>query len=230
MNSAARRKKLFLSLALLAGFALVLIVIFLPLFGGHNGLNYLDSLYNSISKASAYYIPKVKEESGQFLGQAVELSLTLADQAEAERAALLLKAAGAETAVSGSQVMARGGLGEALKSCLDDADDMFHNRGQKIADRYGLEERLALYTWWNVLKAMQKDLNRQKKFPQAKMVETVQTKAVECAYNYYRIEPQKIGDRWVVVAFSLLFYVIYTVWYGYGVMFFLEGTGFRLEH
>ncbi|NIR12585.1 MAG: hypothetical protein GWN86_00960, partial [Desulfobacterales bacterium] len=46
---------------------------------------------------------------------------------------------------------------------------------------------------------MEKDLKRQKKFKEAKIVALVVKKAVESSYNYYKIEPQKIGDRWGIV-------------------------------
>jgi hypothetical protein len=61
-------------------------------------------------------------------------------------------------------------------------------------------------------------------------VDSVKTKAVEAAYNYYKIEPQKIGDRIGMVIFSLIFYVAYTLWYGFGILFMFEGWGIRLEH
>jgi hypothetical protein len=53
---------------------------------------------------------------------------------------------------------------------------------------------------------------------------------VEPAYNYYGIEGQKISDRFGVVIFSLIFYVIYTLWYGFGIMYLFEGVGLKLEH
>jgi len=86
------------------------------------------------------------------------------------------------------------------------------------------------YTWWNVAVATVKDLNRQKKFKEAKFVGTVKKKGIECAYNYYGIEPQQIGDRWGIVLFSLIFYVFYTIWFGFGVLFLFEGAGFKLDH
>ena len=75
---------------------------------------------------------------------------------------------------------------------------------------------------------MEKDLKRQKLFKAADLTHTVQAKTVECAYNYYGIEAQNIKDRWMIVLFSLVFYVIYTVWYGYAIMFIFEGLGFEL--
>jgi len=32
------------------------------------------------------------------------------------------------------------------------------------------------------------------------------------------------------VIFSLVFYVVYTLWYGFGIMYMFEGWGLRLEH
>ena len=107
---------------------------------------------------------------------------------------------------------------------------MYHNRGTALSDRYGYPERRALYNWWNALKAMDKALKAQKRFDAAKVVSLVNSKTVETAYNYYGIAPQKIGDRTGTVIFSLVFYVIYTLWYGFAIMFAFEGWGLRLEH
>ena len=77
---------------------------------------------------------------------------------------------------------------------------------------------------------MEFGLKQQKKFKLAKMAELVNSKAVETAYNYYGIDGQKITDRIGVVLFSLVFYVVYTLWYGFGIMYLFEGWGMRLEH
>ena len=66
-------------------------------------------------------------------------------------------------------------------------------------------------------------------FAAARLTHTVQAKTVECAYNYYGIEAQQIKDRWLTVLISLVFYVLYTVWYGYGIMYTFEGLGFSLS-
>ena len=85
-----------------------------------------------------------------------------------------------------------------------------------------------MYGWWAALTAIEKDLKRQKIFDSADLAHSVQAKTVECAYNYHGIEPQNIKDRWAIVLFSLVFYVIYTVWYGYAIMYIFEGMGFDL--
>ncbi len=121
-----------------------------------------------------------------------------------------------------------GDLETMLNACLEDAELMYNNQGAGIAQRYGMHEKAALHGWWLVLGAMEKDFNRQKKFAAAKLADTTKKKTVECAYNYYGIEPQNIKERWAIVLFSLVFYVVYTVWYGYAVMFLFEGLGYRL--
>lgn len=77
---------------------------------------------------------------------------------------------------------------------------------------------------------MEKELKNQKKFKEAKIVSTIKKKAVETSYNYFQIQPQRISDRYGIVIFSLIFYVLYTLWYGFSIMFLFEGWGLRLEH
>ena len=130
--------------------------------------------------------------------------------------------------VAGSEVKAAGQLDTILNACLADAEAMYQNQGEGIAKRYGMHEKVALHGWWKVLGAMEKDFNRQKLFGAAKLADTTKLKTVECAYNYYGIEPQSIKERWGIVLFSLVFYVVYTIWYGYAVMYLFEGLGYEL--
>jgi hypothetical protein len=158
------------------------------------------------------------------------LRLVFDDGGQTELAADLLERAGGEVSRSGSELEVSGDVIAFLNACLVDTDDLYHNRGDAIAGRYQREERTVLHGWWKVLSAMEKDLGRQKEFGTAELVATIKAKGVECAYNYYRIEPQPIGQRWGIVLFSLAFYVVYTIWYGYAVMYLFEGLGFRLAH
>jgi len=71
----AHKKEFYGGFALFVAFFVVLFIIFSPVFNGQNGMEYLDSLYNSISKGSAYYVPKVKEETDKFIGNNVTMAL-----------------------------------------------------------------------------------------------------------------------------------------------------------
>jgi hypothetical protein len=226
----AHKKEFYGGVVALAAFIVVLILIFMPLYHGQNGLDYLDSLYNSISKGSAYYIPKIREEIQDYSGTEITVNLSLKDEQQAQQSSLLFQKAGAMVNVSGSDLKVSGDLSQILGNCLDDSDAMYYNQGQKVVDKYGYDERRVLYNWWTVLKEMDKDLKGQKQFKAAKAAATVESKAVETAYNYYRIDPQKISDRYGIVIFSLIFYVVYTLWYGFAIMWMFEGWGMRLEH
>jgi len=221
--------RLGIGIFLLTTFALVMVGIFMPLRDGGNALNYLDNLYNSISKGSAYYIPKVEHLVQEHGSEVVTLNLKLEDSRTALAAEPFFVRAGATTAVEGDTLMVNGDIETIFETCLEDAESAYHNRSEDLAARYGTDARTTLHNWWQALEAMEKDLNRQKLFAMAQLTHTVRAKTVECAYNFYGIEAQAIKDRWGTVLFSLVFYVLYTIWYGYGIMYFFEGIGFELS-
>ena len=227
----ADKKIFFLGFALLAGFLSVLVVLFMPIYGGgQNALNYLDNLYNSISKGSAYYIQNLRTQNEAYAGRELEVTLTAASADQAENSAMLLWKAGAAADVQGETITIKGDLGRILASSLEDADLMFHNKEEAMRAKYGYDARQALFNWWNILKGLEKGLTKQKQFEEAKFVAAVHARAVECAYNYFGITPQKIGDKVMIVIFSLVFYVIYTLWFGYAIMYMFQGWGMDLEH
>ncbi len=222
--------KLFSGLFLTAVFLVVLVIIFMPVFGQKNGLQYLDDLYNSISKGSAYYIPKAQQEASAMAGRQIQATLKMKTAEQAEQSAKLFNEAGALVNVHDSTLEISGDLGRILSAAVADADKMYFNDAQALQAKYGYEGRQAAYNWWASLSALEKNLNKQKEFKGARAAIAVNSKAVEPAYNYYGIESQKISERSGVVIFSLVFYVVYTLWYGFGIMFLFEGLGFKLEH
>jgi hypothetical protein len=226
----AHKKKFNTGLVLIALFIVILVTVFMPLFNGRNGLEYLDNLYNSISKGSAYYIDTVRTEVQALEQSDLTLNLTMGSEVQAEQSVPLLMKAGAQVGRDGNQLTVTGNMVSILGLCLDDAQLMYDNDGTAVSTKYGYGEKAALYNWWSVLKAMDFSLKKQKQFKAAKIADMVKAKAVETAYNYYGIEAQNISDRFGVVLFSLVFYVIYTLWYGFGIMDLFEGWGLRLEH
>ncbi|MDD2605761.1 MAG: hypothetical protein PHF66_13225 [Desulfobacteraceae bacterium] len=224
------KKEFTLGLGMMVAFIVVLVAMFFPIYHGHNGLEYLDALYNSISKGSAYYIPKVQEEIAPFQGDEVDLRFDVPDAARAEEVARQFNATGAMVNVTGAEVHISGDLGGIMAAILEDSESMYRNDSKALEAKYGIEGRQALYNWWKAIAGMDKDLTRQKRFKEAKILDSVKAKALETAYNYYGIEAQRISDRWGIVIFSLVFYVVYTLWYGFGIMFMFEGSGMKLEH
>ena len=226
----ANKKEFYGGAVLFISFFVVLFIIFSPVFNGQNGMEYLDDLYNSISKGSAYYIPKVKKETTTFKGNTVNMALKMADENQAQQTAALFTVAGATAKASGAQLNVSGDLGDILANCIEDSKSMYHNDGATVSNKYGYNERQVLYNWHTALKAADKDLKKQKLFKEAKVTAMVTKKVVETSYNYYKIEPQKIGDKVGIVIFSLVFYVAYTLWYGFSILFMFEGWGLNLGH
>jgi hypothetical protein len=189
----ANKRKFYGGFGMMVAFIIVLIIFFSPIYSGQNGLDYLDNLYNSISKGSAYYIPDVKEEADKFKGNAVSVTLNMTDNKQAEQTVSLFRASSAEAMAADSQLKVTGDLGKILENALADSDAMYTNDGQTV---------------WKAFKEMEKDLKKQKEFKEADAVALVVKKGLESSYNYYQIEPQKIGDRFGIVIFSLVFYVV----------------------
>lgn len=226
----ASRKEFYFGFSLMVVFVAILVVMFLPIFDGKNAMQYLDALYNSISKGSAYYIPKVKKETRPFEGTEISVELKLDTESQAKQTASLFETGGASVTVSGSGLAVKGNLGQIFENSLSDADNMYHNNGKALSQKYGYPEKQVLYNWWKALAALDMALKKQKNFSAARVVDLIQKKAMETAYNYYGIEAQKISDRLAVVVLSLFFYVVYTLWYGFAILYMFEGWGLKLVH
>lgn len=225
------RRQFAIGAVLMVVFLAGLAVVFRPVFaGGRNLLDYLDGVFNSTSKASAYYVPAVRARARR-LGPA-ELSVVLAVKgAQAARIERLLATGGASVDARPGGLAVSGDLAAILASALADADAMFANDGPRVSARYGgLEARRALHAWHVALGATAKELARQGRFAHAAAVHDAMTKAIEPAYNYYGVTAVAMKDMiWIAIA-ALAGYVVYTVWYGYAILYLFEGWGLKLDH
>lgn len=214
---------------LFVSFFVVLLLMFSPLFDGRNALEAADELFNSMSKGSTYYIPDLIKKNESYKGASVNVSIKLKDTQIASNASKLLTTTGATVKEEGIQLSVSGDLGRILEAALKDSDGMFNNRDAEVTAKYGLPGREALFVWWNVLTQTDRDLTRQKRFKEAKWVSEVVQKGVETGYNFFGIVPQTVGSRAGILTFSLIFYVIYTLWWGVAIMYLFEGLGLELK-
>ena len=221
--------KFYTGLVMLAVFAILLTLMFTPIFDGKNALQYLDGLYNSLSKGSANFILELQEESLEYIGTSTDVVIEMESEEQAEQTAMLYEKAGAEVVILGVELEVKGDLGQILGTSLDDADAMYYNDAETVTDRYGYDARQVLYNWWVSLEETNKALEDQNTFDDAKFVRSVNEKGIEPAYNYFGIEPDSVSSRIGVVIFSLVFYVIYTIWYGFALMFIVEGLGLKIR-
>lgn len=217
--------------ALLAVFLGGLTLVFRPMFGnGRNALDYLDGVFNSTSKASAYYIPAVREKARKLGAAPIAVSIEVMGHQHALQAETLLRAAGAAATVDGAKLSVSGHLGRVLAEALADADAVFQNDGARVSGKYGLEARRVLFVWHEALGATAKELTRQQRFGEAAAVREAMTKGLEPAYNYYGVTAVAMKDMIWIALSALVGYVLYTVWYGYAILYLFEGWGLKLEH
>ncbi len=209
-------------------FLAVLFFMFTPNFGGENAFDASDKLFNSIAKGSTNYFHMLEEESAPFAGNPMDVSLELEHKEMSKNAEKLLNVAGVKTSTDGHKISVKGTLGTIVDAVLKDSEDMFYNRGSAVSDRYNIPEKEALYTWWQILKATVKAFNNAKRFKEAAMIEEVLSRGVGVGYNFYKIEPEKASTKAGMLSFALIFYIVYTLWWGFAIFFMAEGLGLQL--
>lgn len=216
---------------MLVAFFALLLLIFTPVFPGKvNGLDYMDNLFNMISKGSSYFIPKAIEDSDAYAGKMLKVTIKVSSDTQAEETAKLFAAGGAKVDIAGSELTIAGEIGDIMKNCLADADLLFNNNGDPLVEKYGYDAKQVVFNWWAAFNSISKALTSQKDFTAAKSFGNIQKKALEPAYNYYGVNSEKWQANVGMVLASLAFYVFYTLWYGFGLMYLFEGLGLRIGH
>lgn len=241
------KKHFTIGLFLAISFLVVLFLIFSPLFtvGGEkvNALVWADEMFNSLSKGSSYFIPKVTKSNEKFMGNMFSVTLNMGKaedkpgdgEARAERASQLfiVNEGIAKAEVKGTELKLEGDLGKVLSAALRDSETMYRNDGEKMKALYATamktdDMKQMFRQWYNVLDRMNKTFVREKKAAEAKICADVMKKAVEAAYNYYGVEPVKVKDKLGIMTFLLVFYVVYTLWWGFSIFFLFEGIGLSM--
>jgi len=222
-------KSIGVGVVLAISFLAVLALIFTPVFGsGMNGLDYADDLFNKLSKGSSYFIPKLQKSVQAFAGKQFTAEVSVDKPATAALAAKLFTAAGATATASEAKLTLSGDLGAVLAVVLRDSDEMYKNDGKAVAERYGAKEKDVLRAWWTTFSAVDKYLKKNGRIEEAKIVSDVMKKAVETAYNYYGIPAEKVADKAFLMTFLLVFYVIYTLWWGFAIFYIFDGIGLTM--
>jgi hypothetical protein len=225
-----KHKKPFnLGLMLAVSFLAILAVIFSPVFGGVNGLDYADDLFNKLSKGSSYFIPKLEKSNEQFAGKSFAVTVKLEKADQVDKAVKMLVAAGVQVGAKGTDLSINGDLGGFLGKVLKDSDAMYKNDGSKIASAYGFDEKQVMTIWWNILSKMDKEFKKEKKVEESNFVGAVTKKAIEPSYNFYKIEAQRVSDKALLMLALLVFYVAYTMWWGYAIYYMFDGLGLSMK-
>lgn len=116
-----------------------------------------------------------------------------------------------------------------LNAMVNDSELLYHNDDASIGSQYNMDGRLVIKTWWQVASAMIKPMQRVDLISEAAIVHTVQTKGIEASYNFYGITAEKVSDNIFLVIAFLLFYVVYTMWYGFSIFEIFDGIGLSMN-
>jgi len=246
---AQAKKHLGVGIILAISFWVVLFLMFSPIFPktaegkAQNGLEWADELFNQLAKGSSYFIPKVQKSNEKFMGKMFSATINVSKpedkpgdgEKRAERASkLFMINPGATVEVSGTQLKIEGDLGQVLKAALDDADIMFKNEGDKIKAKYAAamatdDEKQMFRQWNNVLPKIDKVFKKEGKIEESQIVANVTKKAIEAGYNFYKVDAKKVKDEAFLMTFLLVFYVAYTMWWGFAIFFIFEGIGLSMK-
>lgn len=221
------KKQFGVSFFMIVVFAIVLVLMFSPLFNGENAFQASDGLFNSISKASTDHIDELHAILDKLQHNDAAQTLVM-PQSVGDNLANMLTSAGVQASYTGNALKVSGDLKVIFKRILADSEAMFNNNGNELQAAYGIEPKTAMYDWWIYTNASSKAYKLQKKFAASKVLEEIKTKGVEVGYNYYGVDPTPVSERIGITTFALLFYVAYTLWWGYAIFFLCEGIGLMM--
>lgn len=222
-------------LLLMATFVVVLIMIFMPLFTDdagkkQNGLEFSDDLFNKLSKGSSYFIPEMTKSAEKVAGKTFDVTVKLKDQASVEVAAKVLPLAGVAVQPKDGGLQISGDLSKLLLLSLKASDKLYANDLPGASALFeNMDGMKALKALWNVQSAMIKELQKAKMIDEATVVKKVNEKGLEPAYNFYGIKAESILGKIPLAAGLLIFYVIYTMWYGYAIFDLFDGVGLSMK-
>jgi hypothetical protein len=241
---ATSKKHLGLGAVMTTGFIVILFLTFSPIFPksadgmAQNGLEWADETFNRLSKGSSYFIPKVTKNVEKYVGRTLSVAVKMDKDGDkpgdaekrAVNASKVFIAAGAKVTVTGPELKVDGDLGKILLACLQDSDYMYKNDGNFIRTKYGTDDEKKMFRqWYNVFGKFDKALKKQGKIEEASIISEVTKKAVETAYNYYTVDAIQVKDKVGLMTFLLVFYVAYTLWWGFSIFFVFEGIGLSMK-
>lgn len=227
-----RKKILGIGLVLLISFALTFWGMMHPFFTDMNGkkltgLQYADITFNELAKGSSYFIPAVIQTIREMKDIEINMTVKLKDAELASAAAAVIEKSGIQqVSLENNSISFCGKLADLLLSAAVDSDYLYKNEGEAISSKYEGEQPLKIaQAWWQLLSPCVKTLQVQHQIEQAKVVDLVIRKAIEPGNNFYGIVPARVSDHIFLVTALLVFYVFYSLWYGFSIYYIFEGLG-----
>lgn len=236
----ADRGKFIIGSVLLLAFVVVLILMFVPLFGPQRNLHFIDyaqQILNSLAKGSAYFIPKLRKDLEGWKGRELNINVSLSalgknpEEVRALAEKILPVAIPEGFEIREGKLYLKTDMAQLLGVIVDDSEVMYFNRGEVLRNKYQVsDEKAVLRFWHSLLSRVERKLYvEEKKFAEAEIIKEVKIKAIEPAHNYYGTPISSVKENPLPLALLLIWYIVYTIWYGVGTLYFFEGLGFTAK-
>ena len=220
------KKKFLYGLFGLFTFFMVLSFWFFPIIGPKTGLQWADNLFNQLAKNSADSIPLVSKRVQKLRGVTVDLSIHPRGPGADQAVARIIMANGMSAGLIGDgRVRIRGDLEWLSLAASTDADLLSKGKDEGFQSKYGLSGKEAIYYWWTAFDDLTRRYIQLNRPAEADFAKFMTTRILEPSYNFAGIESKNISENVGIVALLLMFYIFYTVWYGFSIMYLFEGFG-----
>ncbi len=222
------RKKFWVGASGLILFSVILGLWLSPWGHQRSGLEQVDQLFNQLAKNSTYFIPDAVNLAPKFEGITVDFGIQSRWPGDDARMAKLLQANRfSATLLGDGRIRIKGDLGLMGKCASADAELLFKARESDLRAKYGGNEKEAVYYWWVAFDGLTRRFIQENRSSEADFTRFMTTRVLEPAYNFVGIEPRSIKENIWTVAFFLGFYLLYTLLYGFSILFLFEGLGIQ---
>ena len=205
----------------------VILGLWLRPWGTHrSGLEWADHLFNRLAKNSTYFIPEAVELARKFEGAGVDFGVHSRWPGTDERMVQVIRASGSSAVLLGDgRVRINGDLGRLGHAASADAEWLFKGQDRNLRAKYGMDGREAIYYWWLAFDGLTRRFIQENRSAEADFTRWMTGRVLEPAYNFAGIETGSFGENVWTVAFLLGSYLIYTLLYGFSILFLFEGLG-----
>ena len=222
----ADARKLKLGLAGLVLFSVAMAMFLFPFSGDRSALAWSDNLFNELSKSSANFVSEAEGRARKTVGQPVDLGVHPRDLADRSQIVRLLRANGFQARITDDdRVRVSGDLGRLALAATADAEAAFRNDRSALQAKYGTNGYEPIYHWWTVFDGLTRRYVQENRGTEADFAKFMSSKVLEPAYNFRGIRCCDIGGNAFPAAVLLVFYVAYTLWYGFSILNVFEGLG-----
>ncbi|MBQ7617446.1 MAG: hypothetical protein IJS50_01090 [Desulfovibrio sp.] len=228
------KKAFFRGSVMILTFLVIFFFILTPIFHDEHGkpltgLQFADNVFNELSKGSSNFIPRVREDVKTVQGKLVDITVQLKKPEKAELAATIFNKAGITAKAEGGKLTYSGDLGKLLSSAVDDAEKLYHNDDAAVSAKYSGTKALDVSSaWWYALSPSIKELQKKGQIADAKVLDQVIRRAIEPGHNFFGVEAVHVKDHVLLLAGMLIFYILYTLWYGFSIFELFEGIGLAM--